>query len=170
MNVDEQIRRALTALDNLPRHPDGRIDYRGARTSLVLVCFVVHDNKLMLLRRSENTANYPGRWSAVSAYIDDATPFVEKVLSVLEQQTGLQAGKVQLFHTGIPHIIDDKELQKTWVIVPARVLLAEEFTPVLQAEEYSAYAWVGKAELASYELVPGFGVSLESVAGDEKPQ
>lgn len=166
MNIDVQIRQALTALDNLPKHADGRIDYSAARTSLILVCFVMHGDDMLLLKRAEGQ-DYGGAWSTVVGYIDSAKPFVDRVTEKLQQEIGLDHAYVESFRTGIPHRVDDEALQKTWIVVPARVELAEKREPKLDAE-HTEYRWAPQAELASADVVPSLALNFEAVRTDKE--
>lgn len=162
MNVDTQIREALSLFDNLPRFPDGRIDYRTANTALVLTCFVTHGDELLLLKRSDKVAAYQGKWNAVAGYIDEPKPFVDKVMEEVREELGIDHAYIDEFRVGIPHKIDDEELQKTWIIVPARIELSEK-TKIKLDWEHTESKWIKQAELGAYDVVPGLQVSFEAV-------
>jgi 8-oxo-dGTP pyrophosphatase MutT (NUDIX family) len=115
-----------------------------------------------LLKRSDKVQHYQGKWNSVSGYIDEPKPFVEKVTEELFEEIGLDHAYIDTFTSGIPHKIDDDQLGKTWIVVPARVELAEKVALKLNWE-HSEYTWISMAELEKYDTVPGLLVSIEAV-------
>lgn len=98
-----------------PRRPDGRIDYALADSAPVLSCFVRFGGQILLLRRSQMMDTYPGRWSAVSGFLDEVVPLARKVEEELWEELGIGSELIAQFITAAPHDITDRALGKTWI-------------------------------------------------------
>lgn len=62
----------------LPHFPDGRIDYSHASKAPVVIIFVKHKGKILLLKRSSKVRAYKGKWQVVAGYLDEVKPLREK--------------------------------------------------------------------------------------------
>lgn len=51
----------------------------------VVTCFLEHDGKIPLLRRSQRVGTYRGRWAGVSGYIEEGnTPYAQALEEIRE--------------------------------------------------------------------------------------
>lgn len=125
----------------------------------VVSCFVKHDDKILLLRRSSNVGSFQGYWSGVSGYIEKGqTPF-NTAITEIEEETGLKQNELKLIATGKP--IKVKVKNQILVIHP---LLFETRRKNIKLDwEHESYKWVLPSQLANYKIVPGLQAALKSV-------
>ena len=111
---------------HLPRFPDGRINYTGAKKAPVLNCVVQYGDKVLLLKRSDKVANYQGYWNFVAGFIDEPRPIREKVLEEVAEELKIEEADIASIKTAEPYEVFDPNAQKTWIVYPALVVLAKQ--------------------------------------------
>jgi len=65
------------------------------QTRPVVTAFLRHQGRILIVRRSALVGSYQGLWSAISGYLEDATPYAQ-VLREIHEETSLDATQVQL--------------------------------------------------------------------------
>lgn len=153
--MDEQkIQETIEQLSkNLPRFPDGRINYRDAPVAPVITIFVQWKNEILLLKRSDKVRTYKGKWNAVAGYLDEIKPLKEKILEELREEIGLEEKNTQSMHFGKPYRFTDASIQKTWIIHPVVVELKKK--PMLQLDwEHTEYQWIQPKNMKMLDSVP----------------
>jgi 8-oxo-dGTP pyrophosphatase MutT (NUDIX family) len=158
--ADFDIARELQAYAELPRFPDGRIDFSGADQAPVLSCFVSYRGKILLLKRSARVRGYQGKWGTVAGYLDEPLSLEEKAGKELRQETGITRDQVERFVIGEPYTFKDDAFAHTWHIFP---MLAVLKVPVEVAIdwEHTDYKWVEPLRLTEYDTVPRLAESLQ---------
>ena len=68
----------------------------------VVTCFLESENKILILRRSEQVGSYQGRWAGVSGYIEAETTADEQALVEIEEETSLNGEDLKLVKRGKP--------------------------------------------------------------------
>jgi len=48
-----------------------RVDYTNSKIAPVLICFIKHKDKFLLLKRSDKVLAYKNLWSVLAGFIDD---------------------------------------------------------------------------------------------------
>jgi len=71
----------------LPKFPDGRIDYTHAHKAPGMTCFIKFKDKILLLERSNQVSTYKGMWGSVAGYIDEF-PLRERSMKNLKKKSG----------------------------------------------------------------------------------
>ncbi len=74
----------------------------------VVTCFLESENKILILRRSEQVGSYQGRWAGVSGYVE--TTADEQALVEIEEETSLCGEDLKLVKRGKPLLIEDEKL------------------------------------------------------------
>lgn len=138
---------------DLPRLPDGRIDFRDADAMPVLSCFVECEGKLLLLKRSSKVRRYQGKWCAVAGFIDQAKPLEEIAYAELKAELGLKPEDVASLAVGEPYEFVDEALGKRWLVHPMFARLNGR--PRIEIDwEHTDFEWVTPDDLAHYDTVP----------------
>ncbi|MCK5212188.1 NUDIX domain-containing protein [Candidatus Parcubacteria bacterium] len=138
---------------NLERFSDGRINYSGFDTAPIILCFVKHQDEILILKRSLMIANYPRTWNTVSGYIDEPVSLEAKAREELREEIGLDLSLIESIKVGKINTYFDKKINKTWIIYPIIVVLKAR--PKIQLDwEHSEYKWIKPKELKYYEIVP----------------
>ena len=143
----------------LPKFPDGRINYSQSDIAPVVTIFIESEGKILLLKRSEKMRNYPGKWNAVTGYLDEVVPIKEKVIEELREETGITEKEIVTMHYGEPYKMRDEQLRKTWIIHPVLVKTSVKPEIVLD-QEHTECLWIKSEELFQFDTPPKLDESL----------
>ncbi len=109
--------------------------------------FIVRDDKLLILRRSENETFLPGAWEVPGGGIDRDEAIVEGLIRETKEEAGLDISSQKLF--GFFEYTDGYD-QKTVNLNFICKLLDDSQRPDVSQGEMESAAWVGSADLKDY--------------------
>lgn len=146
--------------EKLPKFPDGRIDYSKSDVAPVITVFVKHEDKILLLKRSDKVHTYRGKWNTVAGYLDELKPIHEKILKELNKELGIGKNAISSIHLGRPYEFADRDINKTWLVHPVLVELKER--PEIKLDwEHTEFKWIEPEELKNFDVVPKLEESLK---------
>jgi 8-oxo-dGTP diphosphatase len=147
---------------NLPRFPDGRINYSTSKRAPVITCFVMYNGKLLLLKRSDKVSTYKGKWSVVAGYIDEDVDLKEKALSEVNEELGIRKEDAEPIKMGEFHEVIDDTIKKTWLIYPFLLKLKKAPKIVIDFE-HTEFKWINPEDIGKYDVDIGLDVTLKKV-------
>lgn len=153
----QQVFEELT--QGLPRFDDGRINFTGVRKAPVLNAVVYHDGKVLLVKRSEKVSAYKGMWNGISGFIDEPKPIEAFARQELLEELSVDDAVINHLAVAEPYEIDDRSIDRIWVVYPVLAILHTEPTIVLDWE-HTEYAWIEPSELSTYNYVKDFDKSV----------
>lgn len=137
----------------------GQVDYSGIRYCPVINCVLQHNDKILLVQRSESMHLYPGYWNGLSGFLDDHKSVEEKVYEEVEEEVGLCAKDIVSITRGQVIVQEAPDYDKTWIVFPVRAVTSQQ--TIKLAWEAASYQWVSVEEAMQLSLVPGFSEVLE---------
>jgi len=147
--------------NKLPKFLDGRIDYSTFNIAPVITVFVKHEDKILLLKRSDKVRVYQGKWNTVAGYLDELKPIRKKVLEEIQEELGISKENIMSLHIGKYYKFADAEIGKTWLVNPVSVELKKK--PDIKIDwEHTEYKWINPAELKKFNVVSDFERGLEN--------
>lgn len=146
--------------DNLPKFPDGRINYSDSNIAPIVIVFVKYKQRFLLLKRSEKGLHYKGKWSVVAGFLDEMRPIKDKVLEELQEETGIQKDDISKMRIGEPYRFEDEEIDKTWIRCPVLVELKSQIKPKLDWE-HDEYRWIERDGFREFDTVHNVEKSLD---------
>ena len=119
----------------------------------VVTCFLEHDGKVMILRRSRHVGTYQGKWAGVSGYIEEGISPSEQAWTEVKEEAGLGREDVELVKKGDALEVVDADLGRKWFVHPFRfrVLRPER---VRIDWEHTEAKWIAPGDIALHETVP----------------
>ncbi|MCX6738311.1 MAG: NUDIX domain-containing protein [Candidatus Parcubacteria bacterium] len=145
---------------DLPKFPDGRIDYTNSISAPVLIIFVRHQGEILLLKRSKKVNAYKGKWSVVAGYLDEIKPIREKVLEELKEETNIIEDNIIDIKFGQSYKIKDDSVHRLWLRFPVLVELKEK--PKIKLDyEHTDFKWIKPEEISKFDTPPFFHISWE---------
>lgn len=118
----------------------------------VVTCFLEHNNKILILKRSTKVGSYQGKWAGVSGYVEEITD-IEQAFTEIKEETGLDKGEVKLQTEGEFLRVVDKNLGRIWIIHP--FLFHVKSPEKIKIDwEHTETKWIKPEELTNYETVP----------------
>lgn len=138
--------------DGLPKFEDGRIDYSNSDKAPVITVFVRYKDKILLLKRSDKVRTYQGKWNTIAGYLDEVKPIKEKVLEELREEIGIHENNIINIKYFDAYEIDDKKINKIWIVHPVLVEMKEK--PEIKLDwEHTEYKWISPDEIRDYDTV-----------------
>ncbi|MBU2579184.1 NUDIX domain-containing protein [Patescibacteria group bacterium] len=148
--------------EKLPKFSDGKINYSESNKAPVLTCFVKYNDKILLLKRSNEVRVYQGLWNSVAGYLDEFRPLEEKAREELREELGITADLIKQTKMGQPYEMIDNNVQKIWIIFPVLVELNKK--PAIKLDwEHTEYQWISPSELKKFDVVPSLDKTLAKV-------
>ena len=130
----------------------------------VVTCFLEHNGKVMILRRSERVGTYRGKWAGVSGYIEEGVSPSEQAWTEIKEEAGLDGDDVELVLEGQPLEVVDAELGRKWIVHPFRFrVLKPEKTKI--DWEHTEVKWIAPEDIGRHETVPKLLEAWQRVAG-----
>ncbi len=163
MEVEKILEHVREIAKDLPRFSDGRINYTGCKEAAVISIFIKYDDKLLLLKRSDNVGTYKGKWSTVTGYLDKIEPPLKKALEEIREEIGIADTEFLEIIAGEPFDIVDESIGKIWFTCPFLAILKE--LPEITIEgEHTEYRWINPDELREYDLALDIDKAYEACA------
>ncbi|MFN8632760.1 MAG: NUDIX domain-containing protein [Chloroflexota bacterium] len=118
----------------------------------VVACFLRHDGKICLLKRSEAVGSSPGRWHCVTGFLEPDVLPLEQAMTEIVEETGLQVSAVRLVDAPEPLRYERPGQGWVWIVHP---FLFDVTSPSLQLDwEHDEYRWIEPSELETTDCVP----------------
>jgi len=126
----------------------------------VVTAFLQYAGRILLVQRSGRVGSYQGRWSAISGYLEDATPLAQACREIREE-TGLPDEEVHLVAKGEPITIPAPELSRLWEVHPFLFEIDDPEHVRLDWENVE-FRWVAPDEMKDYLTVPKLEEALQA--------
>lgn len=139
----------------------GQVDFTNARWAPVINCVVRYRGRILLVRRSEARALYPGKWNGVAGFLDDRKSLREKVEEEIREEIGIPKAKIRQTRLGRIFDQEDAAYKKTWVVHPVLVDVTTDH--IALDWEAMEYKWVLPREIRKFDLVPLFSKVIQNV-------
>lgn len=141
----------------------GEVVIEGVEVKHVITVFVMHDKRVLILKRSDKVGTFQGHWAGVSGFLERHDDTVEKrALRELEKETGLTESDINMLGEGVP--VRARSGGVVWCVHPFMALLEEEREIKLDWE-HTEYRWIAPYEISDYRMVPRLEKALESALG-----
>jgi len=129
----------------------------------VVTCFLEHNKKIPLLRRSERVGTYRGRWAGISGYIEEGNTPYQQALEEIKEETGLDREDVKLIKEGQPLEVVDEQMGRKWIVYPFHFQVTEPGKIKIDWE-HTELRWIDPKDIGKYPTVPKLLETWERVA------
>ncbi|MFQ5940650.1 MAG: NUDIX domain-containing protein [Nitrososphaerales archaeon] len=127
----------------------------------VVTVFLIHEGKILILRRSRNVSTMRQKWAGISGYVEGNEEVLERAFKEIREETSLSTNEIELVKTAKSLEVLDKELDTLWIVHPHLVKTSR--TAVKLDWEHDQYRWIDPAEIANYETVPMLKETLQTL-------
>ncbi|MGC8681019.1 MAG: aconitase X swivel domain-containing protein [Thermoplasmata archaeon] len=122
----------------------------------VVTSILMHNEKILILKRSDKVSTYKGKWAGVSGYKENLPPRDAAKKEIVEE-TGIEHPKL-LKENGFMYLRDGKRLWKIYIF------LWEIDSENINIDwEHTTYKWINPEEIKNFETVPGLKDVLEKL-------
>ncbi|AGI47512.1 hypothetical protein TALC_00512 [Thermoplasmatales archaeon BRNA1] len=127
----------------------GEVEIKNVTLKPAVSSALVHNGKVLLLRRPDDARSFPGKWSLVSGHIEEGETPEEAARREIEEETGVKVSS--------PRNVQDafcvREGNTVWEIHP--FLFAVDSEMIDLSPENVDFAWVECAKVGCDKLVDG---------------
>jgi len=128
----------------------------------VVTSLLESGGKILILLRSKKVGSYQGKWGGVAGFIE--TDPDTQALTEIREETGLQPTDVTLIRKGVPLQVEDKVLDRKWVVYPYLFHVRDK-SKIRIDWEHSEMKWVSPADFDKFDTVPGLKQVIAAVCG-----
>ena len=145
---------------------EGWLELPDVSTAEVVTAFLQRDDgRVLLLRRSEALGSFPGRWAAVSGYLEEASPR-DQAIREIGEELGIPPESLAVASEG--RALLAREGARGFRVHPFRFRLRD---PEFRLDwEHSEATWVDAGEILRRETVPRLHDAWRSVAPTGREQ
>ena len=117
----------------------------------VVTSFLQYNQKILILKRSDEVKTYKNRWAAISGTIEiDETP-KEAALREIKEETGLKDDEFTIINNNdVPLLIEDEN--QIWIIYTFLVKVKKD--KIIFNWEHVEYSWINPEKIDEYDTVP----------------
>ncbi|MFQ5761416.1 MAG: NUDIX domain-containing protein [Candidatus Bathyarchaeia archaeon] len=135
-------------------------------TRHVVTCFLINDERFLILRRSEKVRTMKGRWAGVSGYVEGEEDIDERAFKEVQEETGIDRSALRLVRRGGKVAApDSEEADVLWIVHP--YLFETSTSNVALNWESDGHRWVHSYELTQFDAVPRLREVLDAVIAPE---
>jgi 8-oxo-dGTP pyrophosphatase MutT (NUDIX family) len=123
------------------------------RSTKIVTSFVVSQEKILILKRSNHVKSMKGLWGAVSGIIEGNEDPLHRAKMEIFEEIGAKPESIKLLKAGKDMTVSSPQYpDHQWHIFP--FLFKMETMEVLLNWENSSYRWISPDEISQYETVP----------------
>jgi 8-oxo-dGTP pyrophosphatase MutT (NUDIX family) len=127
----------------------------------VVTIFLIHEGKILLLKRSTNVRTMKGMWAGISGYLENEDPLIQ-ALKEIREESGLSESQVDLLRRIEPLEARDIQLPNiVWIVHP--FLFRSNTLSIKIDWEHDEYKWIMPHDLDKYKTVPKLKDALEKL-------
>lgn len=132
------------------------------KSTKIVTSFLVHNDKYLILKRSEKVKSMKGLWAGVSGIIEgNEEPLYRAKREILEE-VGIAENKITLLKSAQQIRTDSPQYENhEWLIFP--FLFSVQDPTITLNWENQEYKWISPSELTQYQTVPSLDKVLASL-------
>ncbi len=131
------------------------------RSTRIITAFIINNNKILILKRSDKVRSMKGLWSGVSGIIENNEIPINRAKIEVFEEVGIKENKINLVKSIEKIKISSPQYENhEWEVFP--FLFETKETEIKLNWENSEHKWINVNKLKNYETVP----SLDKILFD----
>ena len=131
------------------------------RSTRIITAFIINNNKILILKRSDKVRSMKGLWSGVSGIIENNEIPINRAKIEIFEEVGIKENKINLVKSIEKIKITSPQYENhEWEVFP--FLFETKESEIKLNWENSEHKWINVNELKNYETVP----SLDKILFD----
>lgn len=122
-------------------------------TNHVITCFLEHDGKILLLKRSSQVASYQRKWAGISGYLPEGRSAVNQAYLEIEEEASLRSDDLVLLSAGTILEVPDPGSDVLWLVHPFRFFVKSPHR-IIADWEHVEYQWIVPQDIKNFDCVP----------------
>lgn len=132
------------------------------RSTKIVTSFVISNEKLLLLKRSNHVKSMKGLWGAVSGIIENKEEPLKRAKIEIFEEIGVKSDQIQLIKAGQEMAISSPQYpDHQWMVFP--FLFSMKDQKISLNWENTTYVWIEPQEIHKYKTVPSLSEVLFSM-------
>ena len=128
------------------------------RKTRIVTSFLNNNNKILILKRSQQVRSMKGLWSGVSGIIENNEIPVKRAKIEIFEEVGIKEQYIELIKSGNEISVESPQYKNhQWIIFP--FLFQTEISDIKLNWENSEFRWIHVNEFKEFNTVP----SLEKI-------
>ena len=128
------------------------------RKTGIVTSFLNHNDKILILKRSQQVSTMKGLWSGVSGIIENNETAIKRAKIEIFEEVGIKEQNIELIKSGNEISVESPQYKNhQWIISP--FLFQTEISDIKLNWENSEFRWIHVNELKEFNTVP----SLEKI-------
>ena len=128
------------------------------RKTRIVTSFLDHNDKILILKRSQQVRTMKGLWAGVSGIIENNEAPIKRAKIEIFEEVGIKEQNIKLIKSGSEVFVESPQYNNhQWVIFP--FLFQTEISDIKLNWENSEFRWIHVNELKEFNTVP----SLEKI-------
>jgi len=128
----------------------------------IVTSFLKHNDKILILKRSDKVKTMKGLWAGVSGIIENNEPPIERAKIEIFEELGIDQQYIKLIKSAKELTIESPQYTShQWVIFP--FLFATEKSEIKLNWENSEFRWISVNQLKEFHTVSSLEKVLLSV-------
>ncbi len=122
-------------------------------TNHVITCFLEHDNKILLLKRSSQVGSYQRKWAGISGYLPEGRSALSQAYLEIEEEASLNSEDLVLIKSGTVLEVPDSSADSLWLVHPFRFFVKSP-RRIIVDWEHVEYQWIEPPDIKKFDCVP----------------
>ena len=128
------------------------------RKTSIVTSFLNHNDKILILKRSQQVRTMKGLWSGVSGIIENNEMPIKRARIEIFEEVGIKEQNIELIKSGNEISVESPQYKNhQWMIFP--FLFQTEISDIKLNWENSEFRWIHVNEFKEFNTVP----SLEKI-------
>ena len=128
------------------------------RKTRIVTSFLNHNDKILILKRSQQVRTMKGLWSGVSGIIENNETAIKRAKIEIFEEVGIKEQDIELIKSGNEISVESPQYKNhQWIILP--FLFQTEISDIKLNWENSEFRWIHVNEFKEFNTVP----SLEKI-------
>ena len=123
------------------------------RKTRIVTSFLDHNDKILVLKRSQQVRTMKGLWAGVSGIIENNEAPIKRAKIEIFEEVGIKEQNIKLIKSGSEVFVESPQYNNhQWVISP--FLFQTEISDIKLNWENSEFRWIHVNELKEFNTVP----------------
>ena len=123
------------------------------RKTRIVTSFLYHNDKILVLKRSQQVRTMKGLWSGVSGIIENNETAIKRAKIEIFEEVGIKEQNIKLIKSGSEVFVESPQYKNhQWLISP--FLFQTEISDIKLNWENSEFRWIHVNELKEFNTVP----------------
>lgn len=129
----------------------------------IVTSFLMHEGKVLILKRSEKVSTFKGKWAGISGRIEEGESDLEAAYREIKEELGIEREQLEFVSRGeLLKVVGER----VWIVHP---FLFRAKTQQIKIDwEHTEYRWIRPEDLERYDTVAKLKEALESVLSSQK--